>query len=278
MLVTESPAFVSDEAGNPGLERVFTVENAPADASIMLAVTLNSLVDDRSFSTNGGFEIAEQENGSVTGWLTLRNNESTTLTSYFGEPAVVRETDDDGPAKPLGLQLIEGSDCAACHNAEVQTVGPSYTAIAERYPKDDLTVVRLAGKIISGGSGVWGEALMTPHPTLEQEDAKRMVEYILSLGGAEDTGGGPLDVPGDIYPLTEQRDGSAAGSQGQLHGGGSAPLSRTSPLLSLRTTTSTMLYPTPIGHNGLIMPVFVITCCIVCPDRRAGRQRRPDGD
>ncbi|MEM8485426.1 MAG: PA14 domain-containing protein [Bacteroidota bacterium] len=207
MLVTEAPSFVTDNDGNPGMERVFTVENAPANAEVMLAVTLNSLLNDRSFSTNGGFEVSEQEDGSLSGWLTLRNGESTTFTSYFGEPAVVRPQ-EEGPAKPYGLQLIEGSDCAACHNAEVQTVGPSYVAIAERYPKDDLTVVRLAGKIISGGSGVWGEVLMTPHPTLEQEDAKRMVEYILSLGGAENTSGGPLDVPGDIYPLTEQRDGS----------------------------------------------------------------------
>lgn len=208
IFVSESPAFVTDDAGNPGLERVFTVENAPADMNVMLSVTLNSLLNNRSFSTNGGFEVTEQEDGSLIGWLTLRNGETTTFTSYFGEPKVVRPADEAGPAKPYGLQLIEGSDCAACHNAEVQTVGPSYTAIAERYPKDDLTVVRLAGKVISGGSGVWGEALMTPHPTLEQEDAKRMVEYILSLGGAEATSGGPLDVPGDIYPFTDQRDGS----------------------------------------------------------------------
>jgi len=36
-------------------------------------------------------------------------------------------------------------------------------------------------KIISGGSGPWGYSVMSPHPELSEEDAKVMVNYILSL-------------------------------------------------------------------------------------------------
>jgi cytochrome c len=39
----------------------------------------------------------------------------------------------------------------------------------------------LAGKIIAGGQGVWGEIPMSPHPQVSQADAESMVRYILSL-------------------------------------------------------------------------------------------------
>jgi cytochrome c len=39
----------------------------------------------------------------------------------------------------------------------------------------------LAGKIINGGSGNWGDISMSAHPDLGVENAKRMVEFILNL-------------------------------------------------------------------------------------------------
>ena len=207
-IVTETPAYITDDEGNIGLQRTFTVENAPEAAQLSLRMSLSSLVNADSYETDGEFEVVEQSDNEVVGNLKLVSGGITTFTSYFTEPQIRVVADESGPAKPAGLRLIESSDCAACHNAEVQTVGPSYVAIADRYDKDELTVVRLAGKIISGGSGAWGEVLMTPHPDLSQEDAKEMVRYILSLGGEDASGGGPLDVNSERYTLTESKDGS----------------------------------------------------------------------
>jgi cytochrome c len=39
----------------------------------------------------------------------------------------------------------------------------------------------LAGKVISGGSGVWGAIPMTPHPQVKEEDAIAMIKYIMLL-------------------------------------------------------------------------------------------------
>lgn len=77
-----------------------------------------------------------------------------------------------------GKDLIEASDCMACHNAVERTIGPSYKEIAEKYSDKDIEM--LASKIIEGGSGVWGSVPMQPHPQVSKEDAKKMVEYILS--------------------------------------------------------------------------------------------------
>ena len=207
-MVTETPRYISDDAGNVGMQRVFTVENVPDGVTVILSMELNSLLSADSYSTDGEFDVVEGGDSTLVGRLTLVSNGITTFTSYFGDPAIERSTSDEGPQKPVGLALIEGSDCAACHNAEVQTVGPSYQAIAERYDRDELTVVRLANKVINGGTGVWGEVPMTPHPTLAEEQAKEMVAYILSLDGEEDASDGPLDVGMDPIPFTEQRDGT----------------------------------------------------------------------
>lgn len=82
-----------------------------------------------------------------------------------------------GPDFPL----IQNSDCNACHAMEAKSIGPSYMAIAERYKSDSATLNRLADKVISGGSGVWGEYSMSAHPQLSREDAIKMVVLILSL-------------------------------------------------------------------------------------------------
>lgn len=77
-----------------------------------------------------------------------------------------------------GKDLVEASDCMACHNAEERQIGPSYKEIAAKYSEKDIEV--LASKIIEGGSGVWGSVPMQPHPQVSKADAKKMVEYILS--------------------------------------------------------------------------------------------------
>lgn len=80
-----------------------------------------------------------------------------------------------------GKQLISKSDCLACHQLKVKAVGPAYTAVAEKYTATDANINRLSEKIIQGGSGVWGQIPMTPHPSIPVADARKMVKYILSL-------------------------------------------------------------------------------------------------
>ena len=80
-----------------------------------------------------------------------------------------------------GAQLIAGSDCLSCHKVNEKVVGPSYIAVAEKYPDTEANIAMLSGKIIKGGSGHWGAIPMTPHPGLSEADAREMTKYILSL-------------------------------------------------------------------------------------------------
>ena len=96
-----------------------------------------------------------------------------------------KETGTDLSSNPdyqKGLELISQSDCLTCHKVDEVLTGPSYRSVAEKYASMPDTIVRhLAGKVISGGKGVWGEVFMTPHAGLSQEDAEAMVKYILLL-------------------------------------------------------------------------------------------------
>jgi cytochrome c len=85
------------------------------------------------------------------------------------------------PAGKDGKALIEASDCRTCHQDAAKVIGPSYVDVAKKYPNTPANVKMLAGKVIAGGKGVWGELPMTPHPNLSQEDAEAMVSYILSM-------------------------------------------------------------------------------------------------
>jgi cytochrome c len=100
------------------------------------------------------------------------------------EPEKTENSTDisQNPDYQKGLDLIAKSDCLTCHKVDEKLTGPSYRDVANKYASfSDTIVTHLAGKIINGGKGVWGEVYMTPHAGLSQADAEAMVKYILLL-------------------------------------------------------------------------------------------------
>ena len=90
-----------------------------------------------------------------------------------------------GAAASPGLALMRQTTCFACHQASVKSAGPAYVEVARRYAPDAAAPARLAKKILSGGSGVWGEIPMPPHPQHTAAEAAQMVNWILSLASME---------------------------------------------------------------------------------------------
>ncbi|MBI3219196.1 MAG: cytochrome C [Bacteroidetes bacterium] len=97
------------------------------------------------------------------------------------EEAVAPVTASD--AITQGESLVKASDCKTCHHSVNKILGPSHTDVAKKYEFTKANVEYLAGKIIKGGSGVWGEVLMSEHTDLSQADAEKMARYVLSLDG-----------------------------------------------------------------------------------------------
>jgi S-disulfanyl-L-cysteine oxidoreductase SoxD len=86
-------------------------------------------------------------------------------TSKAAEPA---------PGSKAVLALVQKHSCTACHAIDKKLVGPGFQEIAKKHAgKADY----LAGKIKSGGTGVWG-AIPMPAQTLNEADAKVIAAWI----------------------------------------------------------------------------------------------------
>ena len=104
----------------------------------------------------------------------------------------------------LGKTLMLSSDCKACHSITEKSIGPAYTDVAKKYQKDTRAHEYLTTKIIKGGSGVWGENVMPAHLTMNENDAKQIVTFILSLANAENTKAS-LPAAGKITPTVNEQ-------------------------------------------------------------------------
>ena len=110
----------------------------------------------------------------------------TTNTEDYGTP--------DESAAPVaavdviaqGESLMNASDCKACHHQTNKIIGPAHMDVAKKYEFTQANVMLIASKIIAGGSGVWGEIPMSPHPDISQIDAEKMARYVLSLDGEKE--------------------------------------------------------------------------------------------
>ena len=107
--------------------------------------------------------------------LSCSKKENTPVDASSSETTVVS---DKSNTSLSGDKIIETLDCSGCHSVNERMIGPSYQEIAGKYSDKDIEL--LASKIIEGGSGVWGGVPMSAHPQVSKEDAKKMVEYILS--------------------------------------------------------------------------------------------------
>jgi cytochrome c len=129
-----------------------------------------------AIACGGGSSDTKSDSTSATSATTT---ESSTA-SNEGVPAGISKADYE-----KGLSLIAGSDCLTCHEISAKKTGPAYQDVAAKYENTEANVEMLAGKIIKGGAGVWGQVPMTPHDTMPVDDAKVMVRYILSLKNAK---------------------------------------------------------------------------------------------
>lgn len=87
---------------------------------------------------------------------------------------------DDNPA----LTLMRKSNCFGCHSTTVASGGPAYAAVAAKYKLDPEARDRLAKKVLSGGTGVWGTHQMPPQSHLTLDQARAAVDWVLNSASA----------------------------------------------------------------------------------------------
>lgn len=190
---------VYDQAGSVSEASVALVAgNQRPDLSLTLTGNQSFLLDGRtSFGYTATVDDREDRSSGK-----LKPEEVVVNAAWLNDPVLVaglRRGEARLPAGDIryaaGAGLIAESDCYTCHKERAENVGPAYLAVAERYDDSETTIKELATKVIKGGNGVWGERLMSAHPTLSPAAAETMVGYILSLNNE-----GRLPLEGVVRP------------------------------------------------------------------------------
>ena len=76
--------------------------------------------------------------------------------------------------------LATAKNCMACHAMDKKLVGPSYKDVAAKYASDKTAVDKLAGKIMKGGSGIWGAVPMPANAQVNEAEAKALATWVMS--------------------------------------------------------------------------------------------------
>lgn len=179
--------IVTDNHGNStSTSTKLLVGNAPPVVDISFVGNQSFYYNDERLSYT--INVSDPEDGSVQN-NTINPAEVQVSFDYLRQSKDLALLGSAGRISPYleGSNLIEGSDCRSCHDMEKQSIGPSYKQVADRYHGDPKAINMLAEKIILGGRGNWGESLMAAHPQLSEKEAKKMVEYILSLAETDNT-------------------------------------------------------------------------------------------
>jgi cytochrome c len=134
-----------------------------------------------SFARNAHGNLAEQNRlvGAQRGVDTSRPEGAAPSGAHdAAAPAPADTKVAAAAASQMPLDLLQKNSCTACHAVDRKVVGPSWSDVAKKHAGKTEYI---AGKIRSGGSGVWGQIPMPPQ-TLSAEDAKRIAQWL--AGGA----------------------------------------------------------------------------------------------
>ena len=78
------------------------------------------------------------------------------------------------------FQLAKSNNCLACHSVDKKVVGPAFKDVASKYKGDPAAAKKLVAKVRNGGSGSWGQIPMPANTQVSEEDAKKLVAWILT--------------------------------------------------------------------------------------------------
>ncbi len=131
------------------------------------------------FARNAHGNLAEQNRlvGQQKGADTTRPEGKGSPAAGAASPAVAPAAAPKAEANnesKAAIALLSKYSCTACHGIDKKVVGPGFNEIAKKHSgKTEY----LAGKIKSGGAGVWGPVPMPPQ-SLPEADAKAIAAWI----------------------------------------------------------------------------------------------------
>jgi S-disulfanyl-L-cysteine oxidoreductase SoxD len=157
--------------GKPDVKPVACMTNCVAEAKVA------SFLPD--FARNNQGNLAEQQRivGPQRGADTTKPAPADAAAAVATVTAAAPRAAPAATAAASPLALAAKYTCTACHGVDNKIVGPGFKEIAARYAGRADAEAYLAGKIKSGGQGLWGPIPMPPQ-TLPDADAKTLAAWL----------------------------------------------------------------------------------------------------
>jgi cytochrome c len=158
--------------GKPDVKAVACMQDCAAEALVA------SFLPD--FARNNNGNLAEQQRlvgpqrGADTTKLPAANPAAAAVAA--AAVAAVPRSEYEA-ANAAALALAQKHNCLACHGLASKIVGPAFRDVAGKYAARADAEAYLAGKIKSGGQGLWGVIPM-PVQTLPDADARLIAKWL----------------------------------------------------------------------------------------------------
>jgi cytochrome c len=133
-----------------------------------------SFLPDHARNAHGNLAQQNRLVGAQRGADTSRPVSAAAEAAHAAAPAPSRGGAAGGA--PVG-GLLQKHACVACHGMDSKVVGPSFADIGRKYSGRGDAVDYLAGKIRSGGAGIWGPMPMPPQ-SLPEGDSKLIAQWL----------------------------------------------------------------------------------------------------
>jgi S-disulfanyl-L-cysteine oxidoreductase SoxD len=157
------PGRTMGNGGKPDVKAQACMKNCAAD------VTVASYLPEHARSAHGNLAEQNRMVGAQHGVDTTRPDGATRTAAV----APGGNVDANAAVQALARKL----NCLTCHALDSKLVGPGLHEVAKKYAARPDAAEYLAQKIVSGGSGVWGNVPMPPQSVLAA-DAKALAQWI----------------------------------------------------------------------------------------------------
>ncbi|MDM4765648.1 c-type cytochrome [Pelomonas sp. SE-A7] len=153
------PGKALGKPSKPDVQAQACMSHCPTEAAVA------SMLPEHARNAHGNLADQNRAVGAQHGVDTTRPAGAGSLPKPVATAAPVAAK----PAAPMAL--LNKYSCTACHAVDNKLVGPPFREIAKKYAGRIDAEAYLAGKIRSGGSGVWGGVPMPPQSLGEAEAA-----------------------------------------------------------------------------------------------------------
>ncbi len=164
--------------GNGGIP---DVQNVACMSNCKKEVELVSSLPEHARDAHGNLAEQNRVVGPVRGQKTVNDAPAAAPEAGADDAkAGAAETKADDADSKAGFDMAKAKGCMACHGVENRIVGPGFKDVVAKHRDRADAAAYLAGKIRSGGSGVWGAIPMPPQGQLTDAEVDAIVKWLLS--------------------------------------------------------------------------------------------------